>query len=144
MGDHVLYTIGSSNRSEDEFITMLTQRGITRVVDVRVTTGSRTLHFDECRFGNLSVMLTRHGIVYDDSLQMDLSGCRLGRVTMSAYRRYTGTDDFDAGLMSLRITVRANTTGHTAIMCCERDPKQCHRRIIGEVVTRTGWTVIHL
>ena len=63
MGDHVLYTIGSSNRSEDEFITMLTQRGITRVVDVRVTTGSRTLHFDECRFGNLSVMLTRHGIV---------------------------------------------------------------------------------
>ncbi|WP_162625639.1 DUF488 family protein [Mycolicibacterium llatzerense] len=141
---HTLYTIGSSNRSENEFIAMLTGHGITEVIDVRPTTGSRTLHFDECRFGNLSAMLTRHGIVYDSTLQLDLSGCRLGRPTLGAFRRYTATDDFDAGLMSLRITVRANTTGSTAIMCYERSHKQCHRRIIGDAIERSGWTVVHL
>lgn len=139
-----LYTIGSSDRSEEDFIGMLASRGITRAIDVRPTTGSRILQFDECRFGNLSAMLTRHGVAYDSTLQLDLSGCRLGRPTLGAFRRYTATDDFEAGLMSLRITVRANTTGNTAILCCERSHKQCHRRIIGEVIERSGWTVVHL
>lgn len=142
--DYTLYTIGSSDRSEEDFIGMLASRGITRAIDVRPTTGSRILQFDECRFGNLSAMLTRQGIAYDSTLQLDLSGCRIGRPTLGAFRRYTATDDFEAGLISLRITLRTNMTGNTAILCCERSHKQCHRRIIGEVIERFGWTVAHL
>ena len=63
MQEKVLFSIGSSTRSVEGYIPLLEQNGIERLVDVRLKTGSRTLHFDEKRFGDLLRLLIQHGIL---------------------------------------------------------------------------------
>lgn len=142
MTNRVLYTIGSSDRSEEEFVDLLKEHDITLLVDVRSKNGSRVLHFDESRFSNLSAMLERHRITYDDSLHTELGGLQGGKMTLGNFRRYTQTPAFSEALS--RLKERAQQNGHTVILCCERDPKQCHRRIIGDCLKEDGWQVVHL
>ena len=32
----------------------------------------------------------------------------------------------------------------SCLLCCEKDPAQCHRRLIAEYMARKGWTVEHI
>jgi len=139
----VLFTIGSSNRSADEFVELLKKYKITRLLDIRSKTGSRTLHFDEKRYGNLSTLLKKHGIAYDDSLHIVLGGLQEGKMTVSNFRRYAKSASFKKGLSTLTEIVHEND-GRVVIMCCERDPKQCHRSIVAEALDQEGWLTHHL
>lgn len=141
-----IFTIGSSNRSVVEFIEMLRSNGVRRLIDVRSKTGSRTLHFDERRFGNLSRILADAGIEYDSSLHLKLGGQQNGqeKMTLKNFRAYTHTLGFAEALEDL-IVIATLTEGNSAIMCCERDPRQCHRKVIAdELEQRHGWEIIHL
>ncbi len=141
--NNVLYTIGSSNRSEEEFIGILKRYGITLLIDVRSKRGSRVLHFDETRFGNLSLMLKRHGIDYDGKLHKSLGGFQYGKMTLGNFRRYTLTSLFAQALEQLKSRVQ-EASGHAVILCCEREPRVCHRKIIGEIMKADGWQVVSL
>jgi len=139
-----IFTIGSSDRSKEEFINILKKSGISLLVDVRSKTGSRTLHFDESRFNNLSKMLRENGIGYDASLHKELGGFQNGKTTIGNFRRYTqSSPSFSAALDSLKEKVR-NNDGNVVILCCERDPKQCHRKVIGDILEADGWLAFHL
>jgi uncharacterized protein (DUF488 family) len=63
---------GYPHRPDAEFIDLLEGHQITLLVDVRTRNGSRVHHFDEARFGNLSRLLNKHGISYDDCLRLAL------------------------------------------------------------------------
>ena len=138
-----LFTIGSSYRSEEEFINLLKENEITLLIDVRSKNGSRVLHFDEARFGNLSRMLMLKGIAYDISLHQTLGGLQNGSMSLGNFRNYTRALAFRDALAALKDKIQANE-GNTAILCSERDPKQCHRKIIGDELEREGWHVMHL
>ncbi len=139
-----LYTIGSSTRSEAEFIDLLVSRGITLVIDVRsYNTSKRYPHFDESRSGNLSRMLAKHGISYDSSLQRDLGGLQFGKMSVGNFRRYAQTKDFHDALDKLKDIVNQHLE-EVVILCAEKDPQKCHRTVIGDALAGEGWEVIHI
>jgi uncharacterized protein (DUF488 family) len=138
-----IFTIGTSDRSQVDFLDILSRHEISLVVDVRSKNGSRVLHFDESRFKNLSKMLMNNSITYDQSLHLSLGGLQGGKMTLGNFFEYAKTPEFKKALSLLKEKILKNCQG-TVILCCERDPKQCHRRIIASALKIGGYEVIHL
>lgn len=130
--EKVIYTIGSSKRSEEEFIEILRAYDIEILVDVRSFPRSKLEHFIK---ENLSGFLEEGGINYI-YLGRELGGFRKG-----GYESYTRTEDFNRGIMKLE---EVASRGRTVFMCAERFPWKCHRRFISRELNRRGWKVIHI
>lgn len=140
-----LFTIGTSNRSWEEFVSMLKQHNIVQVVDLRSKNGSRVPHFDERRFHSLSRNLPQVGIHYEESLHEILGGMQSldGTMRIKDFRKYLQSPYGQVALQQLVRTIR-NVDGNTVIMCCERDHRQCHRRVVADSLALEGWEIIHL
>lgn len=106
-----LYSIGTSDRSIDQFFEPLVARAIVAIVDVRSRPGSRLPHF---RKAALSSNAEGRGMMYS------WEGDQLGGLNESP----TDTPSFIAALDRLMEVARS---GPTAIFCAEGDPARCHR-----------------
>lgn len=109
----LIYTIGHSNRSLNEFVTRLQDYGVERLVDVRTRPYSRY-----CPWFNknsLSEELASQDIVYD------FKGDRLGGLGENL--------DYDGAIAELVELAKAE---RIAIMCSEADFKKCHRHTMIE------------
>ncbi len=145
----VIYTIGHSNRSLDDFITTLSHYQISLVADVRSLPHSRANpHFNK---EVLEYELPRSTINYV-WMGEGLGGFRQQTLTESPntawrvkgfrnYADYALTDDFSAALSKL-ITCASEQT--TVCMCAEVLWTRCHRRIIADYLCLRGWEVMHI
>ncbi len=127
-----IYSIGTSNRSLDEFILLLRTYGIETVVDVRSFPTSR---FDHFRRDPLERGLRDLGFCYI-YLGTELGGYRRG-----GYEKYMDTPTYREGLSKL---TEIGSSSPATFLCAERLPWRCHRRWIGESLMREGWEVIHI
>lgn len=132
-----IFTIGHSNHDLSQFISLLVQHQIQALVDVRSIPNSRFVpQFNRKRFAEA---LAAAGIAYHylgDRLggrPQDPSVYRSGRLPKTwaevgmeiDYDRVRQMDGYQEGLqMLLDLAARA----HTAVMCAEEDPQQCHRK----------------
>ncbi|MEO8336362.1 MAG: DUF488 domain-containing protein [bacterium] len=143
----VIWTIGHSTRSADEFLAVLAAYDIELVVDVRRFPGSRRLpQFDSAA---LAAALATHDIEY--RWLVDLGGRRRPDAaspnvawTHPAFRAYAdhvATEEFASGLFELLMLAGGP---RTVIMCAEVLWWRCHRRIIADVLTSIGIDVIHI
>ena len=147
-----VYTIGHSNRSLEKFVDLLKKWSVEVVYDVRSFPTSRIApHFSR---ESLSEKLRELGFEY-------VWDKRLG-----GYRRF-GRDVEDVGIATCFRAegFRAYATylvrnpearracleladvaekKRTAIMCSERIPWRCHRKIISDFMVAKGFQVIHL
>lgn len=147
-----VYTIGHSNRGLEEFLTIIRRHGIQVIYDVRSFPTSRIVpHFSKLE---LSESLREMGVGY-------VWDGRLG-----GFRRF-GRDVEDYGLATcfksegfrayatyLVMSDEARRAGEelaavaekylTAIMCRERIPWRCHRKILSDLMLAKGFQVIHL
>jgi len=130
--EEVIYTLGTSTRTSEEFISLLTGHRIEMVADVRRFPTSRFEHFKR---ENLSGLLHGSGIKYI-YLGEELGGYRRG-----GYPAFTAAPEFQAGLVRLEQIAREKKT---AFICAERLPWRCHRRFIAMELERKGWQVIHI
>lgn len=130
--EKTIYTIGSSRRTEEEFIEILSAYDIKELVDVRSFPKSKLEHFTK---DNLSRFLEKEGLVYT-YLGKELGGFRKG-----GYESYTHTEDFNSGITKLE---EIASHGKTVFMCAERFPWKCHRRYISRELNIRGWKVIHI
>lgn len=148
MPETTLFTIGHSNRNLGELLAMLHERGVRQLADVRSLPRSRRHPcFDHAP---LSVACAEAGIAYL-WLGQALGGLRHERgesrhcaLTSSGFRAYADhmeSRDFSAGLARLATLAGAEPT---AIMCAEREPEQCHRAMIADLLLLRGWQIIHL
>jgi uncharacterized protein (DUF488 family) len=129
----VIYTLGTSTRSIEEFLEILHAREIARVCDVRSFPGSRRYpHFSREPF---SLSLRRAGVDYV------WMGELLGGYRKGGYEAYTGTEGFAAGLSRLE---RLASEAATAVVCAEALPWRCHRRFIAGALEERGWEVVHV
>jgi len=145
----VVYTIGHSTRSIDEFIALLTGAGVTRIVDVRAFPMSR--RHPQFNKDALSVSLPSAGIDYRH--MPALGGrrhakkgvrSRNGLWKVEAFRNYADyaeTAEFGEAIDALETLARERPT---AFMCAEAVWWQCHRRLITDYMLVRGWTVVHL
>lgn len=140
----VIYTIGHSNRSIDEFIGLLQAHGIEALVDVRTVPKSR--HNPHFNLDALPVSLQPAQIQY---LHMaNLGGLRHAKkdsinlgwrnAAFRGFADYMSSAKFQQGLAELMQVARVQTT---AIMCAEAVPWRCHRSLIADALIKKGWLV---
>lgn len=129
--DKLIYTLGTSTRSPEEFIALLSGHGVAVVVDVRRFPTSRFEHF---RKENLARLLSNAGIDYV------YMGEELGGYRPGGYQSFTTTAGFQANLGRFEEIALAK---RAAIICAERFPWRCHRRFIALELEKRGWQVIH-
>ena len=128
----IIYTLGTSTRTEEEFIELLTHYRIETVVDVRSFPQSRFEHFKR---ENLTRILEGEGFGYV-YLGKELGGFRKG-----GYLAYAKTAPFQEGISHLEEIGRK---GIPAFICAERFPWKCHRRFIAASLGERGWKVEHI
>jgi uncharacterized protein (DUF488 family) len=131
-GNRLIYTMGTSTRSADEFIELLTNHGVEVVVDVRRFPTSRFEHFGK---ENLARLLSKAGIDYT-YMGEELGGDRHG-----GYQSFIATPEFRVGVKKLEKVAKGR---RVAIVCAERFPWRCHRRFIALELEKHGWQVNHI
>ena len=130
--DKPIYTLGTSTRSAEEFITLLRDHGVEVVVDVRRFPSSRFEHF---RQEKLTRLLAEAGLDYV------YMGEELGGYRREGYRTFTESKEFQASIDRLSQVAREKKA---AIICAERFPWRCHRRFISLALENQGAQVIHI
>ena len=124
-----IYTVGHSTRSLDEFVGVLTAHGVRLLCDVRSRPGSR-----------------RHPHFARESLERALPeyvwlGRELGGLRKS-YEEHMRSEEFDKGIGRLVYLAEQQPV---AVMCAERDWRDCHRRFLSDHLTAVlGFKVIHI
>ena len=146
-----ILTVGHSTHPLEEFIELLRDAGVTRLVDIRSLPGSnRYPHFNAERLGP---SLEEAGIPY--LREERLGGLRKKSRTVDAavngfwenksfqrYADYALGEEFDAGLAHL--IELAEPPERPAIMCAEAVWWRCHRRIVADHLLARGIPVGHL
>lgn len=143
-----LYTIGHGNRPIEEFLALLREAAIERLVDVRAYPASRRHPQFSREALEKSLAAAGIGYVWEGK---SLGGRRkpapdsphvaLRSPGFRAYADYMDTGEFRAGLQRL---LEQAGSGGTAIMCAERLPWECHRNLISDSLSVRGVRVLHL
>ncbi|HDM43775.1 MAG TPA: DUF488 domain-containing protein, partial [Candidatus Woesearchaeota archaeon] len=127
-----IFTIGHSNRSLEEFVSLLKHYGIKQIVDVRRFPTSKVVpHFKK---EILKAALEKSGIEYKHIE-------RLGGYRKIGYKEYVKTKEFRSALREL---IELAEKKKTAIMCSEALWFKCHRRYIADELVKLGWIVKHI
>ena len=155
----VILTIGHSNRSLEDFLTLLKAHDVQRLVDVRTVPRSRhNPQFNRlpAQAGDaLPQTLRRARIAYthlvklgglrrasSDSLNMGWNNS-----SFRGFADYMQTPEFAAGIARLEKLARPGGRAKTkrcAIMCAEAVPWRCHRSLLADALTVRGHAVEHI
>ena len=140
----VVFTIGHSTRSLQEFIALLQPHGIELVVDVRTMPRSR--RNPQFNRETLPQSLQASGIGYEHAAA--LGGLRRPRAhsindawrnsSFRGYADYMQTAEFAAAIEGLAETARRK---RLAVMCAEAVPWRCHRSLIADALIARGLSV---
>ena len=130
-----LFTIGYSRRNLDEVIGMLREHGIPALADVRMWANSRFK--PEFSKNHLAAALPEAGIAYVHLRTLGNAGkfSGAGRVVIH---------EPEKGFPELAELLERH--GSVALMCLERDPRECHRMEVamGMAKRLPGVEVTHL
>ncbi len=146
-GKHIVYTIGHSTHSLDDFIAMLQSFGIKTLADIRRLPGSRKFpQFDQ---ENLEISLRESGIAY--IYLKELGGrrkvlkysknTRWRNLSFRGYADYMETEGFAKGIAELEAIALQSSTVY---MCSEAVWWRCHRAMVSDYLKAKGWTVLHI
>jgi uncharacterized protein (DUF488 family) len=129
----VIYSLGTSTRSFEEFLEILESYRIEQVVDVRsFPVSKRFPHFSQ---EILKSELTKRRFTYV-YLGKELGGYRKG-----GYENHLKTGLFKGGLKALKELAERKTT---VFICAEKFPWKCHRRFIAQELEKESWQVEHI
>ena len=145
---NTVYTIGHSNRSLHEFITLLQQNTIQALIDIRaIPYSARFPHFSQ---EVLREAMADNGIVYHWAGRQ-LGGQRESTNPVShpalpddsrrGFAEYMETIQFERAIAQL---INLAGTAKTAMMCAEKHPEYCHRTLISDYLTLKNSRVVHI
>ena len=143
----VIWTIGHSTRTFDEFASMLAAFQINHLIDIRRFPGSK--RFPQYNKDLLAPALSKLGIQYT---HMEALGGRRNprpdslntawRVkAFRGYADYMETDEFKTAFTYLeKLAIR----NRCVIMCSEAVWWSCHRSLVSDYLKLNGWEVLHI
>lgn len=145
--DKIIWTIGHSTRSIEEFLNLLAAARISQLVDVRSFPGSHK--FPQFNKDTLVTSLPEYNIQYIHL--KNLGGRRKARTnsqnkvwrhsSFRGYADYMETSAFKEALESLKHLALEN---NTAIMCAEAVWWRCHRSMLSDALKAQDWKVMHI
>ena len=147
MSAGTLYTLGHGNRSLEEFTPLLAGQAIQTLVDVRAQPHSS-------RFPHFSMTALR-GAMEEVEIEYHWAGRQLGGrrsarpdsqhealdEELRGYADYMETEYFQKSATQL---IHLAASSPTAVLCAERAPERCHRRLIADYLALRGVEIIHL
>jgi uncharacterized protein (DUF488 family) len=139
-----IFTIGHSTHTLQEFIAILDQYEITKLVDVRSIPKSR--HNPQFNKDNLKEKLKRRyihlpGLGGLRHTSKDSPNTGWENASFRGYADYMQTEDFEKNLEKLIAYVNKKKV---AIMCAEAVPFRCHRSLIGDAMLVRGYKVVDI
>jgi uncharacterized protein (DUF488 family) len=141
-----LSSLGHSNLSLDEFVAMLRREGIPAIADVRRFPMSRRHPW--FNGPDLARRLAEESLGYAHF--RDLGGMLRAEIDDPDYAgldpewRAYAVHVASAGRQIEALLAFAERHGGAALMCAERSPEQCHRRLLADALLARGHTVIHV
>jgi uncharacterized protein (DUF488 family) len=127
-----IYTLGTSNRTLEEFLEILNEYQIELVADVRHFPTSR--FFPHFKKENLEIFLNSKKIDY-------LHFESLGGYRKGGYENYMKGKEFKEGIEKLS---KIANSKKTLIICAERFPWKCHRAFISRELEMRNFKIIHI
>ena len=127
-----VFTIGTDHRTHFDFARLLLKYGIEVLFDVRRTPESREEYF---RRDGLQSLAAGQGIDYI------FLGNELGGPRADGSGPWTASDEFRRGIDIIRSKAARRAC---CVLCAERTPEDCHRRVIAEHLVRQGIDVVHI
>jgi len=147
MKEKIIYTIGHSTHTLEEFVAMLKSFNIELLADIRSFPGSRKFpHFNK---ENLPASLAENNIEYihlrnlGGRRKVNPESCNTGwRVAaFRGYADYMETENFEKAIKELEQIASAK---RVAYMCAEAVWWRCHRSLVSDYLKNEGWTVLHI
>jgi uncharacterized protein (DUF488 family) len=143
----IVWTIGHSTRSFDDFLALLNSFQITLTADIRSYPGSRK--FPQFNKESLEITLPQNHI--QNIHLKDLGGRRKvnpgskntswRHLAFRGYADYMETDTFAEGIKELEMIAMNQ---RTAFMCSEAVWWRCHRSMVSDYLKVDGWKVMHI
>ncbi len=143
----MLFTIGHSTRALDEFLKLLKEHRVERLLDIRTVPRSR--HNPQFEGRSLAEALPSAGIAYEHVAA--LGGLRHARrdsqntgwrnASFRGYADYMQTPEFAAAIDA--VAARAGRE-RLAVMCAEAVPWRCHRSLVADALAVRGIEVRHI
>jgi uncharacterized protein (DUF488 family) len=143
----IVWTIGHSTRTFEEFIEMLRSFQIEMVADIRSYPGSRK--FPQFNKESLQITLPENDIQYIHLKKLggrrkaisDSKNTTWRHLAFRAYADYMQTNDFKEGIKELEdIALKKRT----AYMCSEAVWWRCHRSMVSDYLKAHDWKVMHI
>ena len=143
----VIWTIGHSTRTFEEFLALLKGQEIALLVDIRTYPGSRRFpHFNK---EQLSVALPQNGVLYKHMVALggrrkpdkDSHNTAWRHPSFRGYADYMETETFKNEITLLEADARMV---RTAYMCSEAPWWKCHRALVSDYLKVRGWKVNHI
>lgn len=147
MNEKIIWTIGHSTRSAEEFLALLKLFSIELLVDIRSYPGSRRFpHFNKA---SLESFLLSHHIAYVHLPELggrrtprsDSHNTAWGIAAFRGYADYMETEEYKS---AIRVLENLATERRTAYMCSEAVWWSCHRSLVSDDLKVKGWTVLHI
>jgi uncharacterized protein (DUF488 family) len=145
MHEACVFTIGHGVRPIEELVAMLEEAGAETLVDVRRFPGSRrNPQFNQQPLRDAlasSGISYRHAVELGGRLRNEPGEEKFSCLRVAAFRSYAarmGTREWQEALS------RELEQPSPCFMCAETPWHRCHRRLIAELLTARGQSVIHL
>jgi len=143
----MIFTIGHSTHSIEEFVDILKAHGIEFVIDVRTIPKSR--HNPQYNSNTLAAALHGHAIGYEHlpglgglrHAKKDSINTAWENASFRGFADYMQTEDFERSLNAL---IEAGGKQSTAVMCAESVPWRCHRSLIADALLARDITVMDI
>jgi uncharacterized protein (DUF488 family) len=142
-----LFTIGFTQKSAEQFFTLLTNAGVKRVLDIRLNNKSQLAGFSKSE--DLEYFLrTIGGIGYRHLVEMAPTQPLLDKAR-KAKGSWDGFEKQFRALMKERrieTLLDAKVLSDACLLCSEHEPEHCHRRLVAEYLQRaySDVEIVHL
>jgi len=143
----IVFTIGHSTRSIDEFIELLRSNGVKHLIDIRTIPKSR--RNPQFNTDSLAASLRRAGIDYTH--MKALGGLRHARKdsenlgwrneSFRGYADYMQTPEFSTAIDDV---IRLARQKPAALMCAEAVPWRCHRSLVADALLVRGFDALEI
>lgn len=147
MEQHIVYTIGHSDRPIEEFIGLLKENEVGCLLDIRTVPRSR--HNPQFNRDALPDSLAAAGISYQHLA--GLGGLRRAKPDSpnagwrnASFRGYADYMQTDAFAEQVEEVVRLSREQRCALMCAEAVPWRCHRSLVADALVVRGITAAHI
>ncbi|MNR08769.1 hypothetical protein D3C85_1249410 [compost metagenome] len=143
-----IYTIGFTQKSAEDFFTLIASNNIKRIVDVRINNTSQLSGF--AKRDDLSFFLSR----LTQAEYVHLPELAPTKELLATYQKkklsWTQYEEEFLNLMARRNiekNIKINDLDDGCLLCSEHKPHQCHRRLVLEYLAKyseTNFQIKHL